>query len=52
LTPDGEGVDNFIEVGGPLMIAQSLEATRIDGIISIIDFFSEMQSNAQVSWRY
>jgi NADPH:quinone reductase-like Zn-dependent oxidoreductase len=40
LTPDGEGVDNVIEVGGPLTIAQSLEATKFDGLISIIGFLS------------
>jgi NADPH:quinone reductase-like Zn-dependent oxidoreductase len=40
LTPNGEGVDNVVEVGGPLTIAQSLEATRLDGLISIIGFLA------------
>lgn len=34
----GQGVDNIIEVGGARTMAQSLEAIKIDGIISIIGF--------------
>jgi NADPH:quinone reductase-like Zn-dependent oxidoreductase len=33
-------VDHVIEVGGPLTIAQSLEATKLDGVISIIGFLA------------
>jgi NADPH:quinone reductase-like Zn-dependent oxidoreductase len=40
LTPNSEGVDHVIEVGGPLTIAQSLEATKLDSIISTIDFLA------------
>ncbi len=39
-TPNGEGVDNVIEIGGPLKTSQSLEAARLDGIISIIGFLA------------
>ena len=40
LAPDGEEVDNVIEVGRLLTVAQSLEATRLDGLISTIGFIS------------
>jgi NADPH:quinone reductase-like Zn-dependent oxidoreductase len=40
LTPNCEGVDHVIEVGGPLTIAQSLKATKLDGVISIIGFLA------------
>ena len=36
LTPDGEGVDHVIEVGGEATLGQSLKATKHEGIISII----------------
>jgi len=38
LTPGGEGVNNIIEVGGPSTIKQSLEAIKIDGVITIVGF--------------
>lgn len=38
LSYNGEGVDHVIEVGGATTIAQSLEAIKIDGIITIIGF--------------
>jgi NADPH:quinone reductase-like Zn-dependent oxidoreductase len=41
LTPDGAGVDQVIEVGGSGTMAQSLEAVKIDGVISIIGFLTE-----------
>lgn len=40
LTPNGEGVDNIIEVGGPGTLRQSLKAIKIDGLISIIGFLA------------
>jgi NADPH:quinone reductase-like Zn-dependent oxidoreductase len=40
LSPNGEGVDNVIEVGGPLTLAQSLEATKMDGVISVVGFLA------------
>ncbi|KAH6676614.1 hypothetical protein B0J14DRAFT_560903 [Halenospora varia] len=38
LTPGGEGVDHVLEVGGPATMKQSLNAIKIDGVISIIGF--------------
>ena len=38
LTPKGEGVNHVLEVGGPVTMAQSLKAIKIDGVISIIGF--------------
>lgn len=38
LTVNGEGVQHVLEVGGPVTMAQSLKAIKIDGIISIIGF--------------
>ncbi|KAK0367684.1 zinc-binding dehydrogenase [Colletotrichum limetticola] len=38
LTPGQSGVHHIIEVGGPATIAQSLQAIKIDGVISIIGF--------------
>ncbi|KAF6831984.1 zinc-binding dehydrogenase [Colletotrichum musicola] len=40
LTPNGEGVDHVIEVGGPGTVAQSLKAVKLEGVISIIGFLS------------
>lgn len=38
LSPRGEGVDRIIEVGGPQTMAQSFEAIKIGGHISVIGF--------------
>lgn len=38
LTPNNEGVTHILEVGGPVTMAQSLKAIKIDGVISIIGF--------------
>ncbi|KUJ16218.1 NAD(P)-binding protein [Mollisia scopiformis] len=38
LTPGGEGVSHVLEVGGPVTMAQSLEAVKIDGVITLIGF--------------
>jgi len=38
LTPNGEGVDNIIEVGGSGTLNQSLKAIKLEGTISIIGF--------------
>ncbi len=38
LTPEGAGVDHVIEVGGPTTMTQSLEAIRIEGLITVIGF--------------
>lgn len=38
LTPNGEGVDHVVEVGGPESIKQSFEAIKFGGVISVIGF--------------
>jgi NADPH:quinone reductase-like Zn-dependent oxidoreductase len=38
LTPNQQGVDHVVEVGGPTTMAQSLKAIKIEGVISIIGF--------------
>ncbi|KAL8944340.1 MAG: hypothetical protein Q9216_000525 [Gyalolechia sp. 2 TL-2023] len=37
-SPHGLGVDHILEVGGPTSMAQSLQAIRPEGVISIIGF--------------
>jgi NADPH:quinone reductase-like Zn-dependent oxidoreductase len=46
LTPNGEGVDHIIEVGGPKTMKQSLEAVKLEGVISIIGFLGGMTNDA------
>lgn len=43
LTPNNEGVSRILEVGGPVTMAQSLKAIKIDGVISIIGFLGGMK---------
>ncbi|KAI1344431.1 zinc-binding dehydrogenase-domain-containing protein [Xylariaceae sp. FL0016] len=38
LTPQGEGVHHVVEVGGESSMAQSLQAVRVEGVISIVGF--------------
>ncbi|KAI4854457.1 NAD(P)-binding protein [Aureobasidium sp. EXF-8845] len=40
----GEGVQHVVEVGGPATIKQSLDAIAIDGVISIIGFLGQSDS--------
>lgn len=42
LTPGKLGVHHVIEVGGSNILAQSLKAIKIDGVISIIGFLGGM----------
>ncbi|EHL01593.1 putative Zinc-type alcohol dehydrogenase-like protein [Glarea lozoyensis 74030] len=44
LTPGKEGVDHILEVGGPTTMKQSLDAIKIDGVISIIGFLGGVKS--------
>ena len=44
LTPDGQGVDNIIEVGGLGTLHQSLKAIKLEGIISVIGSVSGGES--------
>ena len=41
LTLNGEGVDHVIELGGPMTLAESIKAVKIDGVISIIGFLAQ-----------
>ena len=50
LTPGGEGVDHIIEVGGPSTMRQSLNAVKIDGVISIIGFLGGASGEKQPSF--
>jgi NADPH:quinone reductase-like Zn-dependent oxidoreductase len=47
LTPKGEGCAHIIEVAGPVTMAQSLKAIKIDGLISIIGFVGGNATDAQ-----
>ncbi|KAB5542965.1 hypothetical protein GE09DRAFT_232640 [Coniochaeta sp. 2T2.1] len=42
-TPDGDGVDHVIEVGGPDTLGHSLNAIKYGGVISVIGFLSGFQ---------
>lgn len=48
-TPNGEGVNYVIELGGQPTMSQFLKAVKIDGIISIIGFLGATTRN---SWRH
>lgn len=50
LTPGGLGVDHILEVGGPTTMAQSLQAIKMDGVISVIGFLGGGSSNDQPSF--
>jgi NADPH:quinone reductase-like Zn-dependent oxidoreductase len=47
LTPNGEGVDHIVEVGGPNSVRQSLDAIKIGGIISMVGFLAGQGNNDQ-----
>lgn len=40
LTPNEEGVHHVVEVGGDTTMPQSLEAIRVEGVISVVGFLS------------
>lgn len=50
LTPEGLGVNHIIEVGGPKTMAQSLNAIKVDGVISIIGFLGGRKSEEEPSF--
>jgi len=50
LTPNGEGVNHIVEVGGPATMTQSLKAIKIDGVISIIGFVGGAPSKDQPTY--
>ncbi|MCJ1263771.1 hypothetical protein MMC22_003641 [Lobaria immixta] len=45
LTPDKAGVQHIVKVGGPNTMAQSLIATKPEGVISIIGFLGSSSKN-------
>lgn len=45
----GEGVDHVIEVGGPKSMRQSLEAIRMDGVITVIGFLGGTKAEEEPS---
>ncbi|KAL2001128.1 hypothetical protein VTN02DRAFT_2195 [Thermoascus thermophilus] len=46
-TPDGEGVDHIIEVGGPGTLEQSLKCVKFEGVISLIGFLGAKDPRGQ-----
>jgi NADPH:quinone reductase-like Zn-dependent oxidoreductase len=44
LTPNGEGVEHVLEVGGAGTITQSLKAIKMEGVISVIGFLGGADS--------
>ncbi|KAG9236345.1 hypothetical protein BJ875DRAFT_232267 [Amylocarpus encephaloides] len=50
LTLNKEGVDHIVEVGGPPTLAQSFNAIKIDGVISIIGFLGGVGKEKQPSF--
>ncbi|KAH8880110.1 NAD(P)-binding protein [Thozetella sp. PMI_491] len=48
LTPNGEGVDHILDVGGADTLAQSLDAIKFEGVISVIGFLGGWDAKASV----
>ena len=40
LTPDGRGVDHVVDVGGQTTLAESIDAVRLDGLITSAGFIA------------
>jgi len=49
LTPDGDGVDHVIEVGGAGTLTQSFKAIKYEGLISVIGFLGGADPKTQPS---
>ncbi|KAF9888770.1 hypothetical protein FE257_008346 [Aspergillus nanangensis] len=47
LTPNNEGVDNIVEVGGAGTLAQSLKCIKFEGVISVIGFLGGVDRATQ-----
>ncbi|KAL7920713.1 GroES-like protein [Trichoderma austrokoningii] len=41
----GVGVDHVVEVSGPMSMAQSLEAVRVDGVINLVGYLGGTEGN-------
>lgn len=49
LTPNGDGFDNIIEVGGTDTLSQSVKAIKFEGVISVIGVLSgAAQGNSKI----
>ena len=46
LTPNGEGVDHILEVGGQSSLEQSLKAIKLEGVINIIGFLGGKKASS------
>lgn len=49
LTLNGQGVDHVIEIGGPNTMRQSMNAIRMEGVITVIGFIGGMSAEEQPS---
>ena len=49
LTPNNEGVDNVVEVGGTGTLAQSFKCIKFEGVISVIGFLGGVDPQGQPS---
>ena len=47
LSPGGLGVNHVVEVGGPKTMAQSLQAVKPEGVISIVGFLGGVKDEQQ-----
>lgn len=47
LTPEGQGFDHILEIGGAESIGQSLKAIKLEGVITIIGFLTDAKSATQ-----
>lgn len=50
LTPNGEGVDFIVKVGGPTSIKQALSAIKLEGVISIIGYVGGLSKDDDPSF--
>ena len=49
LSPNGEGVDHVVEIGGPNTMEQSMQAIKMEGVISVIGFVGGQPGEKQPS---
>ena len=49
LTPNGEGFDIILEIGGPNIVSESLKAVKVGGDIHLIGFLGGVKQNPQAS---
>ncbi|KAJ9615018.1 hypothetical protein H2200_001092 [Cladophialophora chaetospira] len=49
LTPNGEGFDSILDVGGPTTMGESLKAVKVGGDIHMIGFLGGTEQNTQAT---